>query len=92
MDVDDMEDGLNELEQIEKKSNLLVVGIPKQNEEARESLRKVFTAMKVTMQDEDIKEIYRINSKEDAPVMLKLETHEIRSTIFKKIKELKGKY
>lgn len=85
-----MEERLNLLEQQDKEKNLIVAGIPKQPGGVEDSMKKVLTAMKMNLNVGDVQEIFRINNKDDAPILLKLKTTEIRSAILKKIRELKG--
>lgn len=86
-----MEEKLNQIEQREKEKNMVVSGIPKQNEELAETMKKVFEALKVPIKDGDVQEIYRLNNtKEDAPILLKLKTTLIKSELMAKIRESKG--
>lgn len=85
-----LERKMNTIEQKEKENNLVVVGIPKQNNEPRISIEKVFQTMKVELTEEDIVDVYPINKNENALIIVKCKTYTIKEKIIKRIRELKG--
>ncbi|CAG9815871.1 unnamed protein product [Phaedon cochleariae] len=85
-----MEERLNHIEQKDKMKNIVVSGIPKQEEEVSETMKKLFKAMKVQINDGDVLETFRLNSNEDAPILLKLKNMEEKNTLMSKIRDLKG--
>ena len=46
--------------------------------------------MKIEVADEDVKEVFRIGKKENAPILIKLSKQEMKTEILKTIKKLKG--
>lgn len=85
-----LEDRINAKEQKEKENNLLIVGIPKQNEEPKKIVEKILKKMKVPVRNNDLLEAYRVSKKEDAPIAVKLINQDIKQNIMKTIRQLKG--
>lgn len=85
-----LEDRINIKEQKEKENNLIVVGIPKQNEEPKKIIERVLKKIKIKIADGDILEVHRINKKEDAPILVKLKKPEIKQDVYRTVRQLKG--
>ena len=45
--------------------------------------------MKIEIADEDVKEVFRIGKKEDAPILIKLNKQEMKTKMLKTIKKIK---
>ncbi|KAL3290482.1 hypothetical protein HHI36_023823 [Cryptolaemus montrouzieri] len=84
-------DDINNLEQKERSNNLVITGIPKQkDEDVGKVVQKVLSTLKVTHSEEDIYKVYQIRKNEKAPIMLKLENHDMKLKTIKAVKQIKG--
>ncbi|KAG5870118.1 hypothetical protein JTB14_019937 [Gonioctena quinquepunctata] len=88
--VREMEQIINTNEQKEKEGNVILAGIPKQEDEPKTIADKVFKAMKVKMKESDIQDIYRLTKRGDGPILIKLRNKELRLKLQEKIREIKG--
>ena len=89
--LNELEKKINNQEQKEKQNNMIMVGVPKQNEkDPKKTVKKIIRAMKIEVADEDVKEVFRIGKKEDAPILIKLNKQEMKTEMLKTIKKLKG--
>ena len=89
--LNELEKKINNQEQKEKQNNMIIVGVPKQNEkDPKKTVKKIIRAMKIEVADEDVKEVFRIGKKEDAPILIKLSKQEMKTEILKTIKKIKG--
>lgn len=88
--VDSMEERLNQIEQREKEKNIVISGIPKQEELLSETIGKVFKALKVPINEGDAQEIFRLNKNEDAPILLKLKNTTIKHELISGMRQMKG--
>ncbi|KAG5887465.1 hypothetical protein JTB14_017321 [Gonioctena quinquepunctata] len=73
-----MEQIINTNEQKEKEGNVILAGIPKQEDEPKIIADKVFKAMKVEVKESDIQDIYRLTKRGDGPILIKLRNKELR--------------
>lgn len=90
MKVQEMEDRINQTEQQDKEKNLIISGIPKQTDEPKTIIQKVFSAMKVDVNDSDIQEAHYISKKENAPIVVKFKEKVSKQKVQMKVKQLKG--
>ncbi|KAG5895051.1 hypothetical protein JTB14_021879 [Gonioctena quinquepunctata] len=88
--VREMEQIMNTNEQKEKEGNVILAGIPKQEDEPKTIADKVFKAMKVEVKESDIQDIYRLTKRGDGPILIKLRNKELRLKLQEKIREIKG--
>ena len=90
--IESLEQKINTQEQREKQKNLIVAGVPDQpDEDTRKATIKILTALKVNINKEDIKEVYRIGKqKENRTIMLKLEKPRNKQEILNRVRETKG--
>lgn len=88
--VETLENKLNSSEQKERERNLVVTGIPEQEGEPKNTIQKVMEALKVEINEEDILEVYPVNTKKDSPLIVKLKNTQIKHKIIKGVRMLKG--
>lgn len=88
--VQSIEDRLSLKEQQEKAKNILVVGIPKQEQGPKNIIKKVISTMKIQVDENEIEEARRVNQTEDAPILVKFKNQEKKQIIMKTIRQLKG--
>ncbi|KAG5893491.1 hypothetical protein JTB14_010541 [Gonioctena quinquepunctata] len=88
--VREMEQIINTKEQKEKEGNVILAGIPKQEDEPKIIADKVFKAMKVEVKESDIQDIYRLTKRGDGPILIKLRNKELRLKLQEKIREIKA--
>lgn len=82
---------LDEMEQKDKANNLIVVGVPKQREQnISDSVGKIFKSLQVPMNESDIKECYRLNKKEDGPILVRFSNYPVKKEVLVKIRQRKG--
>lgn len=86
-----LETKLDEYEQKEKANNIVVVGIPPQSDTSPTNIiTKITTAMQVPINEGDIQECFRLNKKEDGPILVKLTNYNKKKEILSKVRQLKG--
>lgn len=88
--VKEMEQQMSVSEQKEKECNLIITGVPKQEDEPKTVIKKLFKAMKVEVRETDIQDVYRIAKRENAPILIKFSNRELRLKLQKRIKEIRG--
>lgn len=76
-------------EQKERQNNIIVTGIPGQeNENTKNVIQQVFRTMALNIPENA--DCYRIKQKKDGPILVKLPELNTKTNVFKKVKELKG--
>lgn len=89
--VRELETKINDIEQREREKNLIINGIPKQeNSNATEIVFQIAGSMNIHLERDSVCEAYRLGKREDAPLLVKLRTQEEKLLFLKKIKESKG--
>lgn len=86
-----LEQKMNIQEQKERQNNIIVTGIPAQeNEDTKEVMNKVLNTMKLNVQEIRITDCFRLKQNKEGPILVKLPEQTIKMRIIKKIKELRG--
>lgn len=86
-----LEEKSNILEQKERQNNMIVTGIPSQeNENTRQVIHQVLQTMELNIPQNKIIDCYRIKQKKDGPIFVRLPEPNIKANIYGKIKKLKG--
>lgn len=85
-----LEDKINQQEQKEKENNIVVTGIPKQDQDLKVTVCKIVETMKVQISENEIQEVYQINKREGGPIVLKLTNRDAKQKIINRVKQLKG--
>lgn len=84
-----LESKINAQEQMEKRKNIVMVGIPKQESDVITITRKIVKALKPQALDE-IVDAYRVGKQENGPIIMKLRNEITKHEILKTIREKRG--
>lgn len=89
--VELLENTLDRIEQHERDKNLIIVGVPKQNEPNLQKItRKICKAMDVTLDDQDIRECYQLEKGDSGRILVKFENHAKRKQIMERVRQMRG--
>lgn len=86
-----VENKLDNFELKEKENNMVIIGVPKQeNLSTYETISKICASLQTPLSNEDINETYRVSKKEDAPILVKFKSRIKKNEIMTMIKSVKG--
>lgn len=86
-----LEQKANNQEQIERQRNIIVSGVPiQENEDTKEVVCKVFGTMTLNIPMNKITDCFRVKQKREGPIVVKFLEESLKLQVFKKVKELKG--
>ncbi|XP_050500991.1 uncharacterized protein LOC126892822 [Diabrotica virgifera virgifera] len=89
--IQELENRINEIEQQKIEKNIIIGGIPKQeNKSLTEVVQHVARSMQIEIKADSICETYRLGKHENAPVLVKLSSHKTKIEFFQKVKQMKG--
>lgn len=89
--VKSLETRIMDLEQNEKARNIVVVGVPKQNNMGPERIvKQIGKGLNVPLADADIEETYTLSKQESGPILVKLRSLGKKQEIIRKVKQRKG--
>ena len=85
-----LENRFDELEQRDKANNIVVVGVPKQNDQSTKNIMKnILETMQITCNENDIVESYRLDKKEDGPILVKFRNFDLKKSVLKRVREVR---
>lgn len=86
--VSELENRLNYKEQWERENNLIISGVPKQNQTTAEIVKKIMNTLGL-QNSQSILETKRISKKEDGPILVKFADKNKKLEVYKRRKEVK---
>lgn len=89
--IQTLEAKLDDMETKEKACNIIVSGVPKQTDpNPRNIMSKIAKTIKVQMDSNDILECFRLQSRDDGPILVKFGKVQVKKDLLKAIKQEKG--
>ncbi|KAL3288451.1 hypothetical protein HHI36_002896, partial [Cryptolaemus montrouzieri] len=64
--------------------------VPDQKDDTKKVITEILDVLKVPHENDEIKEVFRIGKKQEAPIILKLNNKELKNKIIKAVKTIKG--
>ncbi|CAH0547036.1 unnamed protein product [Brassicogethes aeneus] len=87
--MSELENRINNKEQLERENNLIISGVPKQNETTTTIVEKIMNTLKL-QNSQSILETRRISKKDDSPILVKFAEKNKKVEVFKNRKEIKS--
>ena len=89
-EIDELYDGLDELEQYSRKNSLEIVGIPESIHDNEGAVLKIANALNVQVAPEDIDICHRAKRKKSSPIIVRFVSHKVKSSLYKQRVQLKN--
>ena len=89
-EIDELYDGLDDLEQYSRKNSLEIVGIPESIRENEGAVLKIANALNVQVKPEDIDICHRVKRKKSCPIIVRFVSHKVKSSLYKQRVRLKN--
>lgn len=89
--VNNLQIKFDELEVKERECNIIIDGVPKQNEsKTMKTVTNIMAAMNLKIQNNEILESFRLGKRDGGPILVKLKSRETKHNIISTIRKLKG--
>lgn len=86
-----LEARIMDLEQNEKARNIVVMGVPKQNNlDCDRIVKQICKGLNVPLADADIEETYTLSKQESGPILVKFKNLRKKQEVIRRVKQLKG--
>ena len=89
-EIDELYDGLDDLEQYSRKNSLEIVGIPESIRENEGAVLKIANALNVQVKPEDMDICHRVKRKKSCPIIVRFVSHKVKSSLYKQRVRLKN--
>ena len=82
-ELNELYDGLDDLEQYSRKNSLEIVGIPESIRENEGTVLKIANALDVQVKPDDIDICHRAKRKKSSPIIVRFVSHKVKSSLYK---------
>ena len=89
-EIDELYNGLDDLEQYSRKNSLEIVGIPESVSENEGAVLKIANALNVQVKPEDIDICHQVKRKKSSPIIVRFVSHKVKSSLYKQRVQLKN--
>jgi len=82
-ELNELYDGLDNLEQYSRKNSLEIVGIPESIRENEGTVLKIANALDVQVKPDNIDICHRVKRKKSSPIIVRFVSHKVKSSLYK---------
>lgn len=87
--IDDLQDGINDLEQNSGKNSLEIASVPERVRDNKGAVLKIADAHKGQVKAEDINICHQVKRKRSNPIIVRFVSHKVKSSLYKQRVQLK---